>query len=383
MKRAVLIVTAVLFAGAAAAQRHKIGEINTETEEGKALQAIGTEEDAARKVQLMEAFVGKYGKHEAAGWVLSQLLPAYSKAGNFDKAMEAGEKLVALDPMDIDAAYGSLKAAEGKKDGAAVAKWAAAASDIARKTAQQPKGADQEEDDYKRAVDFAKQVDTYTEYALYATALVEPNPRQVMQLAETLEQRNPKSQYVPQVLGRYTWAAREAQAMPNAVALGERALERGQAHEDLLLAMADYHINQPPAKRDNEKVILYSTKLIELMATKPKPEGVSDGDWEKRKNTMIGLGHWMAGTTYGSQSKFAQADKSLRAALPLVKDNDQLLAGALFHLGLANYQMGRGKSAQLIQEAMKFMQQCAAMKSPFQAQAAKNVSVMRKETGGK
>ena len=59
------------------------------------------------------------------------------------------------------------------------------------------------------------------------------------------------------------------------------------------------------------------------------------------------------------------------------------VADILFHLGLANYQMGKGKNAQQIAEAMKFMQQCAAMKSPFQAQAAKNVAVMRKETGGK
>jgi hypothetical protein len=288
-----------------------------------------------------------------------------------------------MDAMDIEAAYGNLKAAEGKKDAAAIVKWAAATSDIARKTVQQPKGSDQEEDEYKRAIDFAKQVDTYTDYSLYATALSETNPRLVMQLTETLEQRSPQSQYVPQVLARYTWAAREAQAMPAAIEFGERVLSRGLMHEDLLLAMADYHINQPAPKRDNEKVVLYSTKLVELMMSKPKPEGVSDADWEKRKNTMIGLGHWMSGTTYGSQRKFAEADKSLRAALPHIKDNDQLLAGALFHLGLANYQMGKGKSAQQMAEAMKFMQQCAAMKSPFQAQAAKNVSVMRKETGGK
>src|SRR5688572_19890391 len=107
MKLRVLTLAMVLVAGQAVAQRHKIGEINTETEEGKVLQAIGTEADAARKMQLMEEFVTKFPKHEGAGWVLSQLQPAYAKAGNFDKALEAGEKLVVLDAMDIDAAYGN------------------------------------------------------------------------------------------------------------------------------------------------------------------------------------------------------------------------------------------------------------------------------------
>jgi hypothetical protein len=114
--------------------------------------------------------------------VLSQLQPAYAKAGNFDKALETGEKLVVLDAMDIDAAYGNLKAAEAKKDAAAVLKWSVAASEIARKAAQQPKAADQEDDDFKRALDFAKQVDTYTEYALYATALTGTDPKLVLQL---------------------------------------------------------------------------------------------------------------------------------------------------------------------------------------------------------
>jgi hypothetical protein len=89
----------------------------------------------------------------------------------------------------------------------------------------------------------------------------------------------------------------------------------------------------------------------------------------------------MAGTALSTQGKFAPADKSLRAALPLVKSNDQLLAGALFHLGLSNYQMGKGKSAQQIKEARAFFEQCAALKSPFQAPAQKNLAVMRRETG--
>lgn len=383
MKRIAWVVLFALVAGSAVAQRHKLGEINTQTEEGKLLQSIGTEEDPARKVELMESFVGKFGNHEGAGWVWSQLQPAYIKAGSFDKAIAAGDKLVSLDPMDLAAAYGNLKAAEGKKDGAAVAKWAASTSAIARKTVEQPKGADQSDEDYKGAVDYAKQVDTYSEYSLYSTALTEPDPKTVMLLAETLEKQNPMSQYVPMVLSRYSWAARELKSPGSAVAMGERALERGQMNEDLLLLMADYQMNLPPGKKDEEKIIQYSTKLIEYISAKPKPEGVSEADWQKRKDSILGIGNWMAGTTYGSQKKFAQADKSLRTALPLIQDNEQLMAGALFYLGLSNYQMGRGKNARQVADAVKFMQQCAAIKSPYQGQAAKNAAVMRKETGGK
>lgn len=377
MKLFVFIATAILFTGAASAQRHKLGEINAETEEGKFLQGIATEQDAARKVSLMEEFVTKYGKHEAAGWVWSQLQPAYAKANNYDKVLAAGKTLLALDPTDIDAAYANLKAAEAKKDSEGVVTWAVAASDIARKAATTPKKEDQEDEEYKHAVDYAKQVDTYTQYALYATALTEQDPAKVMKLAETLQERNPDGQYVSQVMGKYTWAAREAKAMPAAVAFGERAYARNQFNEDLLLAMADHFMNA----KNSEKTLLYSGKLVEYLGAKPKPEGVSDADWERKKSMMIGLGHWMAGTTYAQQRNFAQTDKSFRAALPYIKDNEQLLGPALFHLGFANYQMGKGKSAAQMAEAIKFMQQCAAVKSPLQAQAQKNLTVMRKETG--
>src|SRR5688572_16823497 len=124
MKSFVLIAAAVLLAGSATAQRHKIGSINAETEEGKFLQGIATEEDAARKVALMEGFVGKFGKHEAAGWVWSQLQAAYAKAGNHDKVLEAGKVLLSMDAADMEAAYANLKAAEAKKDSDGVLSWA-------------------------------------------------------------------------------------------------------------------------------------------------------------------------------------------------------------------------------------------------------------------
>jgi hypothetical protein len=381
MKLTILILAGILASIPAVAQRHKLSAINAETDEGKMLQAIGQESDAARKLQLMEEFVGKWGNHEAAGWVWSQMQPAYLKAGNVDKAIAAGDKLLALDAADLEAAYANLKAAEGKKDADAVIKYAAATSAAAKKAAQEPKKEGQSDEDYKHAVDYAKQVDTYSEYALYATALSEQDPQKVMKLTEAIEQQNPNSQYIAQAMTRYAWAGRAANALPNAVAFGERAYARNQFNEDLLLAMSDYYLNQPAGKQDLNKVINYSTKIVETLPSKEKPQGMSDADWEKKKTTTLGLAHWMTGTSLSTQGKYAPADKNLRVALPLVKDNEHLLAGALFHLGLSNYQMGRGKNAQQMTDAVKFFEQCAAMKSPFQAKAKENLAVMRKQAG--
>ena len=378
MRVTTLLTLLVLAAGGASAQRHKLSSINAETPEGQQLQAIGAEQDAAKKLALMDQFVTAHPKHDGAGWVLTELQRGYAKASGHDKAIEAGEKLLALDGTDIDAAYANLKAAEGKKDSEAVAKWAGVTADIAAKVPSLPKREDESEEDRKHAIDFASQVVKYTEYALYASALQENDPAKVMKLAETLEQRNAQSEYIPQIMPKYAVAARQANALPAAVTFGDRALERGQANEDLLLLMADQSMQQKNA----DKVAAYSAKILELMASKPKPEGMGEADWEKKKATTTALAHWMNGMASATASRWSQADKSLRAALPLIKDNDQLLAPALFHLGVANYNMGKGKSRQQMTDAVAFLKQCAAMKSAYQASAQKNVAAIVNETGG-
>ena len=376
MKLFTLLTVLALAALPSAAQRHKLATINATTEDGKALQAISSEADAAGKQKLMEQFTAAHPKHEASGWVWTQLQQSYLKAGSFDKAIEAGEKLIALDALDYDAAYANIQAAEGKKDSDGVLKWAVFTSDAARKDAQKPKAADQSDENYKRILASAKEAETYAEYALSNAALNEPDAAKAVRLVEALEQRNPQSPYFAPTIPKYAWAARQANQLPSAIALGERVWGLGIYNEDLLLTMADYHMQQ---KKDPEKVVLYSQKAAAVMAAKPKPEGVSDADWTKKKNTTLGLAYWMAGTTLAGQNKHPEADKALRAALPFIKDNDQLNGSALFYVGLANYQMGKGKSAPLMADAVNFMQQAAAVKGPFQAKAVSNLAVMRKE----
>ena len=377
MKRTSIVLAALLIAALSApAQRHKLASINAETPEGQLLQSIATEADAVKKLGLMEKFVAQHPKHEAAGWVLSQMQKSHMEAGNFDKVIGTGEALLALDPDDTDTAYANLKAAEKKQDPDAILKWSNATSAAARKAAAGTKPADMEEADWKHAVDYAKQVDTYTEYALYAGALQTADPAKVVMLTEALEQRNANSQYLPQVMSKYAAAARQANQLDKAVMFGDRALGRNQLNDDLLLLMADTALN----RKDTEKVIAYTTKLIELSASQQKPEGVAEADWQKKRDTTLGLAHWMQGITYAGQNRFAQADKSLRAALPLIQGNPQLSGPALFYLGLANYKMAESsKNSELIREALRFSQQSAAIPGPLQRQAATNVKAIRSQ----
>ena len=67
MKLLSLLIAIAIVALPGAAQRHKLSEINAATDDGKILQAIGSEADPARKQTLLEQFSASHPKHEASG----------------------------------------------------------------------------------------------------------------------------------------------------------------------------------------------------------------------------------------------------------------------------------------------------------------------------
>jgi len=377
MTKAWLAATLVLgMATVAPAQRHKLGEVNAETPEGKLLQEIGQEADEAKKLAKLEEFTGKHPKHEAAAWALSQMQPAYLKANQLDKALEIGEKLLALDPEDVETAHQNLKASEAKKDPDLVKKWAIQTSEIARKVAVSKKPEDEDEvAEWQRRVDFSKQVDTYTEYSLYATSLALADPAKKLDLMDTLAQRNAKSQYVGQLENHRFVSYLQLKDFAKAVSVVDQAVAANTANEDMLLVATDYYFNQKNA----DKTLDYSAKLVAMMGAKPAPQGVSAEEWEKKKRRSIGAGLFLQGMTLNGQGKFAQGDKVFREVLPLM-DDEQYKAATLFQLGLANYRLGDIKKAPdtpRILDALRFFQQCAAIKSPNQGPAQKNIAAIK------
>jgi tetratricopeptide (TPR) repeat protein len=367
MRLSILLSALVAVTSVVSAQRHGI-TINTEKPEGQMLQQIGQESDAAKKLGLLEQFAAKYPKHEGILSVYEMMIPAYAKAGQAPKALEACDKLLTADASDAENAHECLKVAESTKDPDMVIKWSARASDACRKVTQSAKPKEEDEvEDWKKRVEYAKQADIYTEYALYAVALQTTAADQKVAVGEALEQRNPESKYYPQVAAQQFLAYQQLGQKDKAAQVAEKIVAKDPSNEDMLLAAADYYMNA----KINDKALQYSTRLTEVMLAKAAPAGVSEADWTKKKDLVMGLGYWMQGVIHSTQNKFAPADAALRKALPLIANNRQLLPGTLFYLGLANYKMEK------IPDALKFFNQCAATPSPFQAQAKKNIAAIR------
>lgn len=354
------IALTVLLAAIAYGQQRARPTVNVESDEGKLLQEIEQQKDEAKKQALLEQFAAKYPQHQGTPWVYEQLQVIFLKHNQFDRTLDAGVKALTLDHDDLEAAYHNLKAAEGKKAPEPIKKWALETSRIARAGASTP--------DAKQA-EYSRQVGIYCEYALYVTALQSTDPATAMDLVETLEKLNPKSEYLPKVYGAYLNAMRQSGQAEKAGAAAEKIAEKDNASPDVFLIAADYNLQK---KTEPDKVILYCTRLLEALKNSPEDE---------HKSSLTGLANWMLGVTYSSQAKHGQADKTLRAALPLLKD-EQVRASALFYLGLTDYQFGKAtRNKALIQDALFFSEQSAAIASPLQAQAQKNVRSIKGELG--
>lgn len=258
-------------------------------------------------------------------------------------ALAAGALLIptGLRADDLDDALAALKQAEPSKDVAKIKELAAAAHTTAKKY-EGPAPADAEKDSYEARQRYAKDVDHYSEYALYALAIQEhSNLGVAVDLLNTLGKQNPKSDYLE--------------------------------YPEALEIQADSAV----ANKQTERAAAFANRMV-AAANKKAPEGTSDADWERTKSNTLAKAHFILGTSACERNKFAEADRELRAGLPYFKSNNAMLGPALFCLGVVNYNLANltNSKAKML-EAAKFSQEAAAIPGPTQDQAYKNSIAMK------
>lgn len=284
-----------------------------------------------------------------------------------------------IEVRDLENAFQSLKeATESKQDAAQVKKLAAETCALARQVlSAPPPDSDTETQAWTSYVAHVRDIELYTEYALFATAIQAP-PAATVDLLSTLERQNPKSKYLDEAYAPYFLALNQTGAASKIPAVAAKAIANFPNNEDLLLVLADTAMNG----KQPDRALGYANRLLAALSKHAKPEGIPSADWERKRNAALGRGHWIAGLVYSEKAQYYQADTELRAALPLIQGNEAMRGPALFYLGLANYQLGKMMlNKARVLEAAKFSEQAAAIKGPLAQQAWHNALVMRTEAG--
>ncbi len=279
-------------------------------------------------------------------------------------------------PDDLETAYQSLKEAASKNDSGQVKVLAAKTCELARKAAAKPAPeSESDKETWAKQVEYARGIEVFTEWALSATAMKAP-AAEAVDLLSALEQQNPKSKYLDESYGRYLVALNETGASAKVPDIASRGIQAFPDNEDLLAVLADGCMN----RKQSDQALTYSRRLVGVLAKHPRPEGVSAADWERKRSAALARSYWIAGVVHAEKNQYVEADKNLRAALPLIQGNQSMTAAALFHLGVVNYQIGKMllNKARVL-EAAKFSEQAAQIKGPYGPQAWRNAQVMRTE----
>ncbi len=281
---------------------------------------------------------------------------------------------------ELEDSYTKLKDAVAKKDPDAVKSAAAETLKLARaaQSAAKPAEADEQEH-WKQTIEYGKEVEGYTEYALAATAQAGVEPAKTVDLIDTLIAQNAKSKYLDDPAVTAYWSALSKPADAAKLTAGMTKILAGHPDNAVaLLVMVQASSSSP------DRALGYANKLIAAERTRTKPEGASEADFERQKNAALATGYFTAGYVYLQKQAWVDCDKDMKAAVPLLTGDSERLGTAYFALGVCNFSLGKMTNDRTkMQAGEKYSEQSAAIKSRVQTQAYNNVASMKQALGGR
>jgi len=365
MRRSIGLPLVVLFcvspfvAGKASAQIDRI-VIAAGTEEDHALQAISNEQDATKKLAMYEDFVQKFSSNPAAvaygNWQISQ---AYQTTGDLQKALDYGDKALAGSPRNLDILVSQASMAQQAKNNSKLADYAARGGEVCHSIAKQPRPEGMSDADFSRKVSEEKSTAQsncdFFESAGFNAITAENDPKARMADIEKYSAAFPDSKFQDQVSSYaiYTLGPGQLNDPGRLISFGEKTLAANPNSLPALLTLAGFYVEDSrPASVT--KAISYSQKVLEI--TKP-----DSPDADNKSKAAGGVAHSTIGYAYLKQEKSQAAIPELKAAVALLKGQDETSYSiALYRLGFAYAKLNR------MTEAREVLTEAAKIQGPAQ-----------------
>jgi tetratricopeptide (TPR) repeat protein len=355
-----LFLASLFLSGQASAQTDKI-VIPAGTPEDHDLQAISNEPDAAKKLTMYQDFVAKYASNPAAvaygDWQISQ---AYQTTGDFNKALDYGDKALVGSPRNLDIVVSQANIAQQAKDNAKLMDYAAKGGEICSSISKQPKPAGMTDEEFSKQVaedqSAAKNTCDFLESAGFNVIADESDAKKRMAYIEKYSAAFPDSKFQDQVssYAMFTLGPGQLNDQARLFAYGEKTLAGNPNSLPALLLLAGSYVDDgKPA--DLGKAITYSQKAI-AVAKADAP------DADKSRKLSAGVAHSTLGYAYMKQDKTAPALPELKSAVALLKgQDDQQYSVALYRLGFAYAKLNK------VSEAHDVLAEAVKIPGPLQA----------------
>jgi tetratricopeptide (TPR) repeat protein len=343
----------------------KFVPIQAGSEVDHALTEISAATDPAQKLALLDKFAAGPGS-EGDNPILADGLYVdyYIEQKNYDKALEYGDKLFALDADNFQNAMNMIRAASEKGDSERVVGYGEKAQGILKRYKEAPAPANTApqvwEEQKAKTLESNKDGVAYIQQAVYNGALQARDAGKRAALLTRFAQAFPDSPYTNQALGVAATSYLQAQNAPKMLEVANGLLAKDPNNLGMLLVLSDYYCDKVDQLAKAET---YSKKAISLLDAAPRPEGLTDQQWAQQKGLQKGLALSSLGQVNIEKKDNAQAVDNLKAAAPLLKPDDGSYGRNQYRLGFALLNLKRTA------EAKEAFTQAASVNGPYKSLA--------------
>jgi tetratricopeptide (TPR) repeat protein len=378
MRREKVLVGTLLFAvGIActvnpvcAQQIGKFVPIPANSDADHALTEINATADPAQKLALIDKFAAS-AQGDMVILADDQYVNYYIAAKNYDKALEYGDKLFALDPDSFSNGVNMVRAAQGKGDVNRMFSYGEKTAQILRRFKEQaaPEGMNQATWDSQKTQTLQDVHETvvYMEQLLVDGANRTSDAAKRAALLVRFAQLFPDSPFANQALGVAAASYRQTQSTAKMLDVANGLLAKDPDNLGMLLLLADYYSEKG---EQLDKAEAYARKSAALLETAKKPDGVADEQWKQQSALQKGLALSALGQVNIEKKNNAQAVDNLKSAAPLLKSDDGSYARNQYRLGFALLNLKR------VPEAKAAFTDAASVNSPYKALAQEKLKAL-------
>ncbi len=372
--RAALAATFLLTAAPLLAQNPCPGfSVVVNTPEDQLMLAINGAEKPEDQVAALDKFIQANADSKFITCANEYYTIAYVKMGNFDKAIEYGEKDLAANVQDLSLLVNLMKAyvGAGKATDQAFDIIAKAPDQIKKETTPAHPSNASDADWQKIQQDAAELAKNLTDYMTYAFFQLLPrvtDPAKQITLLGQFEKAYPDAdtQYAGQINYQYFMAYETSNQSQQADGYGEKALAADPNNFQVLNILAYDYVNR---QTNLDQASDYAKKVLTLVPAWKKPDGQTDDQFKAVQNNQLGMAHLTLGYAAfqkGSKTrKVAPALPDLKAAVDLLVGNPPLQGQALFYMAYVYEELTPPNH----REALNALNKAVAIQSPWQGPA--------------